>query len=159
MASQQMPSAGTVEARLAQRTMWALGHYHRVAEVLAGFGPNLVRACSISAGQRVLDVGTRVDNVAIPAAATGAQVVASDLTPELFDPGRRAAAVWGVRLERVEPAAEALPFAPSPTTSSTLSPRRSGDLAPNHQAVADELLRVYRPGGVIGIPAGTVAAS
>ncbi len=50
MASQQMPSAGTVEERLAQRAIWALGDYHRVAEVLAGFGPNLVSACSISAG-------------------------------------------------------------------------------------------------------------
>lgn len=95
MASQQMPSAATVEAPLAQRAIWALGDYHRVAEVLAGFGPNLVRACSISAGQRVLDVGTEVGDVAIPAAATGAEVVASDLTPELFDRRRRAAAARG----------------------------------------------------------------
>lgn len=66
-----------------------------MAEVLAGFGPHLVRACSISAGQRVLDVGAGIGNVAIPAAATGAAVVACDLSLELFDPGRRDAAARG----------------------------------------------------------------
>ena len=40
----------------------------------------------------------------------GADVVASDLTPELFEPGRRRAAEHGVELEWVEADAEALPF-------------------------------------------------
>ena len=61
--------------------------------------------------RRVLDVAAGSGNAAIPAAATGASVVASDLTPELFDAGRRIAAQRGVAPEWVEADAEALPFA------------------------------------------------
>ena len=71
------------------RTMWALGNYPAVAsEVIPELGPVLVKACGISAGDRVLDVGAGSGNASIPAALAGAQVVASDLTPELFDAGR-----------------------------------------------------------------------
>ena len=49
-------------------------------------------------------------NVAIRAALAGAAVTASDLTPDLFDAGRRAAHAEGVDLAWVEGDAEALPF-------------------------------------------------
>ena len=48
--------------------------------------------------------------MAIRAAEAGAQVVASDLTPENFEAGRREARARGVELEWVEADAEALPF-------------------------------------------------
>ena len=64
-------------------------------------GPLLVSACGISAGHRVLDVAAGTGNVAIRAAQAGASVVASDLTPENFDAGRRAAQEAGVELEWV----------------------------------------------------------
>ena len=51
-------------------------------------GPVLVEACGIRAGQRVLDVAAGTGNVAIRAAEAGAEVVASDLTPENFAAGR-----------------------------------------------------------------------
>ena len=72
------------------RAMWALGDYPAVAtEVIRALGPILVSACEVGAGDRVLDVGAGSGNASIPAALTGATVVASDLTPELFDVGRR----------------------------------------------------------------------
>ena len=52
-------------------------------------GPVLVEACGIGPGMRVLDVAAGTGNVAIRAAEAGANVVASDLTPENFDPGAR----------------------------------------------------------------------
>src|SRR5688572_25995680 len=79
------------------RAMWALGDYPAVAtEVIAGLGPILVEAAGVKAGDRVLDVAAGSGNVAIPAAATGAHVVASDLTPELLETGRRQAEAQGV---------------------------------------------------------------
>jgi Bacterial regulatory proteins, luxR family/Methyltransferase domain len=82
------------------RRMWALGDYHRfAAELVWELGPVLVAACGISAGQRVLDVGTGTGNVAIRAAEAGAEVVASDLTPQNFAAGRREARARGVELE------------------------------------------------------------
>ncbi len=83
--------------------MWALGDYHRFAkETVWEVGPVLVEACGISEGQRVLDVAAGTGNVAIRAAEAGATVVASDLTPENFESGRREASRprRGARVDR-----------------------------------------------------------
>jgi ubiquinone/menaquinone biosynthesis C-methylase UbiE len=132
------------------RATWALGDYHRFAtELVWEVGQVLVDACGISAGQRVLDVAAGTGNVAIRAAEAGGQVVASDLTPENFEAGRREARARGVELEWVEADAEALPFADAEfdVVTSTFGAM----FAPDHQAVADELVRVCRPGGTIGM--------
>jgi len=109
----------------------------------------LVEACGISTGQQVLDVAAGTGNTAIRAAETGAEVVASDLTPENFEAGRREAKAHGVELEWVEADAEELLFGDSEFDVVTSS--FGAMFAPNHQAVADELVRVCRPGGTIGM--------
>jgi ubiquinone/menaquinone biosynthesis C-methylase UbiE len=147
------------ELKARQREMWALGDYHKVAtESIWGFGPELVEACGITAGQRVLDVAAGSGNVAIRAAEAGAQVVASDLTPENFEAGRREARARGVELAWVEADAEALPFGDG--QFDVVTSAVGAIFAPHHQTVADELLRVCRPGGTIGliaiVPSGFV---
>ncbi len=138
------------ERNAADRTMWALGDYHKFAkQTVWELGPVLVAACGISAGQRVLDVAAGTGNVAIRAAETGAQVVASDLTPENFEAGRREARDREVELEWVEADAEALPFNDGEFDAVTSA--FGAMFAPGHQQVADELLRVCRPGGTIGM--------
>jgi ubiquinone/menaquinone biosynthesis C-methylase UbiE len=138
------------EVKAQQRAMWALGDYHRFAtQTVWGFGPLLVEACAIRAGQRMLDVAAGSGNVAIRAAEAGARVVASDLTPENFEAGRREAGARGVELEWVEADAESLPFEDGEFDVVTSSV--GAIFAPDHQAVADELLRVCRPGGTIGM--------
>jgi ubiquinone/menaquinone biosynthesis C-methylase UbiE len=138
------------ELKTATRAMWALGDYHKFAtETVWEIGPVLVEACGISAGQRVLDVATGTGNVAIRAAEAGAQVVASDLTPENFEAGRREAQARGTALEWVEADAEALPFGDGEFDVVTSS--FGAIFPPSHQRVADELLRVCRPGGTIGM--------
>jgi 2-polyprenyl-6-hydroxyphenyl methylase/3-demethylubiquinone-9 3-methyltransferase len=133
-----------------QRAIWAAGDYHAFATTsLWDFGPLLVAACGIGPGQRVLDVAAGTGNVAIRAAEAGAEVVASDLTPENFEAGRREATAHGVELEWVEADAEALPFDDGEFDVVTSSV--GAIFAPHHQAVADELLRVCRPGGTIGM--------
>ena len=136
--------------KTAVRAMWALGDYHAFAtKTVWGLGPELVAACGISAGQRVLDVAAGSGNVAIRAAEAGASVVASDLTPENFAAGRRAAADRGVEVEWVEADAEALPF---PDASFDVVTSAFGAMwAPDHEQVARELLRVCRAGGTIGM--------
>ncbi len=138
------------ELKAATRAAWALGDYHAFAkETVWELGGVLASACGISPGQRVLDVAAGTGNTAIRAAEAGADVVASDLTPENFDAGRREAAASGVELEWVEADAEALPFADAEFDAVTSS---VGALfAPDHQAVADEMLRVCRPGGTVGM--------
>ena len=138
------------ELKAQQRAMWGRGDYHRFAtQTVWELGPVLVEACAIRSGQRVLDVAAGSGNTAIRAAEAGARVVASDLTPENFEAGRRAAAARGAALEWVEADAEALPFADGEFDVVTSSV--GAIFAPDHQAVADELVRVCRPGGTIGM--------
>jgi 2-polyprenyl-3-methyl-5-hydroxy-6-metoxy-1,4-benzoquinol methylase len=141
---------GYSQLKAATRGAWALGDYHRFAKATVWeLGPVLVEACGISAGQRVLDVAAGTGNTAIRAARAGAEVVACDLTPENFEAGRREAEAQGVALEWVEADAEALPFADGEFEVVTSSV--GAIFGPNHQVVADELLRVCRPGGTIGM--------
>jgi len=133
-----------------ERAMWALGDYHAFAkQTVWDLGPKLVAASGISPGQRVLDVAAGTGNVAIRAAEAGAVVVASDLTPENFEAGRREARERGVELEWVEADAQSLPFADGEFDVVTSSV--GAIFAPNHRAVADELLRVCKPAGTIGM--------
>ncbi|MGY1739497.1 MULTISPECIES: class I SAM-dependent methyltransferase [unclassified Blastococcus] len=142
------------ELKARHRAMWALGDYPAVAiDVIAELGPELVAAAGVRAGDRVLDVAAGSGNAAVPAALTGASVVASDLTPELFVAGREFAARHGVEVEWREADAEALPFADG--SFDVVLSCVGVMFAPHHQRAADELVRVARPGGTIGLIAWT----
>lgn len=143
-----------VEADRALKTkhkaLWSSGDYPAVAaEVIPATGPRLVEACGIRAGQRVLDVAAGSGNASIPAALIGADVVASDLAPDLLEAGRRLAKERGATLQWQEADAEALPYgdAEFDVVMSCVGVM----FAPHHQAGADELVRVCRPGGTIGL--------
>lgn len=149
------------ELKARHRGMWASGDYPDMVETfLLPLGPRLVEACGIEAGARVLDVAAGTGNASIPAAERGAEVVASDLTPELFEPGRRRAEAAGVELEWVEADAERLPFEDG--SFDVVMSSIGVMFAPHHQAAADELVRVCRPGGKIGLlswtPEGMIGA-
>jgi SAM-dependent methyltransferase len=132
------------------RAMWALGDYPAVAiDVIPELGPTLVAATGVRAGDRVLDVAAGTGNAAVPAALTGAEVVASDLTPELFVAGRQFAARNGVEITWEEGDAEALPY--DDDSFDVVLSCVGVMFAPHHQIAADELLRVCRPGGRIGL--------
>ncbi|GGL15382.1 class I SAM-dependent methyltransferase [Streptomyces flaveus] len=147
------------------RAMWAQGDYPAVAaEIIPELGEVLVEACGLRGGgersetgaprgegrgRRLLDVAAGSGNAAIPAALAGASVVACDLTPELFEAGRRLAAQRGAEVEWRQADAEALPFGDG--EFDTVLSCVGVMFAPHHQAAADELVRVCRPGGTIGL--------
>jgi SAM-dependent methyltransferase len=138
------------ELKTRHRAMWASGDYPSMVETfLLPLGPRLVEACEIGPGMRVLDVAAGTGNASIPAAQRGASVTASDLTPELFEAGRRRAEAEGVELEWAEADAEHLPFGDG--TFDLVMSAIGAMFAPRHQDVADELVRVCRPGGTLGL--------
>jgi SAM-dependent methyltransferase len=146
--------SNTVEAdgalKAKHRAMWASGDYPSVAaDIIPDLGALLVQACGVRDGHRVLDVAAGSGNAAIPAAQTGASVVACDLTPELFDAGRDHAVRQGVDVQWREADAEALPFADG--EFDVVLSCVGVMFAPHHQDAADELVRVCRPGGTIGL--------
>jgi SAM-dependent methyltransferase len=149
------------ELKARHAAMWASGDYPSMVETfLLPLGPRLVDACEIGSGMRVLDVGAGTGNASLPAAERGADVVASDLTPELLEAGRQRAAAAGLELEWVEADAENLPF--EDESFDVVMSSIGAMFAPQHQAVADELVRVCRPGGTIGMlnwtPEGMIGA-
>jgi SAM-dependent methyltransferase len=119
------------ELKARHRAMWAFGDYPAVArDVIAATGPALVRAAAV--------------------------VVASDLTPELLEHGRRAAPDAAITWEVGD--AEALPYGDG--TFDAVISCVGVMFAPHHQAAADELVRVTRRGGTIAnlswTPAGFI---
>ena len=106
-------------------------------------------ACAVSAGQEVLDVAAGTGNFALLAAAEGASVVASDLTPHLIERGKQRTAENGVDIEWVEADAEELPFEDErfDCTASVFGAM----FAPRPRRTAEEMFRVTRPGNTVGM--------
>ena len=149
------------ELKAKHRAMWASGDYPSMVETfLLPLGSRLVEAAGIGSGVKVLDVAAGTGNASIPAAQAGAHVTASDLTPELFEAGKARAEREGVTLEWVEADAEHLPF--EDESFDVVMSSIGAMFAPHHQEVADELVRVCRPGGTIAMlnwtPEGMIGA-
>ena len=142
----------------AARATWAAGDFDSVVPFIWEVGGVTAEGSACGPGDRVLDIAAGSGNAAIQAAMRGADVVASDVTPELFEPGRRRAAEHGVELEWVEADAEDLPFedASFDAVISTFGIM----FAPHQSAAAAELARVTKPGGRIALcswrPAGFI---
>ncbi|OBB94490.1 class I SAM-dependent methyltransferase [Mycobacterium sp. 852002-40037_SCH5390672] len=132
------------------RTVWALGDYALMAEeVMAPLGPALVKATGIRPGVRVLDVAAGSGNISLPAAAAGATVVSTDLTPQLLQRSRARAEARGLTIDYREANAQALPFGDG--EFDVVMSAIGVQFAPHQQRAATELVRVCRPGGTIGV--------
>lgn len=149
------------ELKAKHRKMWASGDYPGMVETfLLPLGPRLVEAAGIHEGQRVLDIAAGTGNASIPAAQTGATVTASDLVPDLLEAGRRRAETLGVELEWTPADAENLPF--EDESYDVVMSSIGAMFAPFHEKVADEMVRVTKPGGTIALlswtPEGMIGA-
>jgi SAM-dependent methyltransferase len=149
------------ELKTRHRKMWASGDYPLMVETfLLPLGPRLIDACAITPGASLLDVAAGTGNASIPAAEAGAVVTASDLTPELLQAGSRRPEADGLELDWVEADAEHLPF--EDESFDVVISSIGVMFAPHHQDSADELVRVCRPGGTIGLmswtPEGMIGA-
>jgi SAM-dependent methyltransferase len=132
------------------RSTWASGDYAVVAERIDDLPPrDLLERVRLRPGEDVLDVATGTGNVALRAAAAGANVVGLDLTPELFSTAWRRMDEWDVAVDWVEGDAEDLPYGDE-SFDAVLSVF-GVQFAPQHDVVAHELARVTRVGGRIGL--------
>jgi SAM-dependent methyltransferase len=150
------PEAVTDPVKAKHEAVWASGDYAAVAsEVIPALGRVLVDAVGVAAGERVLDVAAGSGNASIPAAQRGATVVASDLTPALLERGRADAAGLGLEpgIAWEQGDAEALPY--DAASFDVVVSCVGVMFAPHHQDAADELVRVLRPGGRLGLVSWT----
>ncbi|WP_299443741.1 class I SAM-dependent methyltransferase [uncultured Phycicoccus sp.] len=144
------PAPAPSEVKQRHRALWALGDYASVADVvIPGLGATLVEAGGVRARERVLDIAAGSGNASLWAARTGADVTASDLTPELLEAGRARAEAEGLHLRWDVADAEDLPYADA--DFDVVLSCVGVMFAPIHEAAAAELLRVCRPGGRIAL--------
>lgn len=141
-----------------QQAAWSSGDYAVVGTTLSIVGETLCEALDLRSGQRVLDVAAGNGNASLAAARRWCEVVSTDYVPSLLERGRERAAAERLDMRFEEADAEALPFpdASFDAVMSTFGVMFTAD----HVRAADEMLRVCRPGGRIGLtnwtPAGFI---
>ena len=140
-----------VKAR--QQGAWSSGDYAVVGTTLQIVGEMLCEAVDIRAGQRVLDVAAGNGNATLAAARRWADVTSTDYVPALLERGRARAAADGLRVTFQEADAEDLPFADG--AFDVVLSIFGVMFTPNQEQAAQELLRVCRSGGKIGLASWT----
>lgn len=130
--------------------IWSQGDYHKLAGEHQIASERLVAHAAVRAGQRVLDVACGTGNTAIAAARRRAQVTAIDIVPALLERARVRTAAEGLEgIDYELGDATALPYADASFDAALSTFGVSFFL--DHQKAIDDLLRVTRRGGVIGL--------
>ncbi len=136
-----------------QQRVWATGDFHRIGVSQVVVGERLVLELDVHAGETVLDVAGGAGNTALAAARRLAEVTCSDYVPALLERAEQRARSEGLDLRTVTADAQDLPF---PDASFDVVTSTFGAMfAPDQQRTADELLRVLKPGGRLGMASWT----
>jgi ubiquinone/menaquinone biosynthesis C-methylase UbiE len=137
------------EVKALQQRMWATGDFSIIAWNTVFPGELLCEAVELRAGQRVLDAAAGSGNVALSAARRNCEAVGIDYVPALIERARERAAAERLPAQFEVGDCEDIPF-PTESFDAVLSVYGS-IFAPNPEKAAQELLRVCRRGGRIGM--------
>lgn len=139
-----------------QQEAWADGDFSVLLTGMVLVGELLCEAVDVHPGQTVLDVATGSGNTALAAARRGAHVTGIDFVQALLARGEERAAAERLAITFRVGDAEHLPFddAMFDMVLSTFGVM----FAPDQDRAAEELLRVCRPGGTIGLANWTPAS-
>ena len=132
-----------------QQAAWSTGDYAVVGTTLQIVGENLCEALDLRSGSRVLDVAAGNGNATLAAARRWCDVTSTDYVSSLLASGRARAQAEGHAVQFQEADAENLPF---PDASFDVVMSTFGVMfTPNVDKAANELARVCKPGGKIGM--------
>lgn len=141
------PDFAAIKAK--QQATWASGDFAVVGTTLQIVGETLAEAAEVCAGESVLDVAAGNGNATLAAARRFAKVTSTDYVPTLLDKGAARAAAEGLDVAFQVADVEALPFADA--SFDVVLSTYGVMFAPQHARSADEMLRVVRRGGRIGL--------
>jgi SAM-dependent methyltransferase len=143
------PVADFTAVKVRQQAAWSTGNYAVVGTTLQIVGETLCEALDLRAGSRVLDVAAGNGNATLAAARRWCDVTSTDYVASLLDSGRARAQAEGLAVQFEQADAEALPYADA---SFDIVMSTFGVMfTPDQQKAADELVRVCKPGGRIGL--------
>ncbi|WP_298829227.1 class I SAM-dependent methyltransferase [uncultured Piscinibacter sp.] len=132
-----------------QQATWASGDFAVIGTTLQIVGEQLAESIDLRAGERVIDIAAGNGNATLAAARRFAKVTSTDYVPALLGRGAERARAEALPVEFVEADAEALPFDDS---SFDVALSTFGAMfTPQHERPAQEMLRVVRSGGRIGL--------
>jgi len=142
-------TADLVAIKGRQQAAWGSGDYALIGTTLQIVGESLCEAVDLRSNQRVLDVAAGNGNATLAAARRFADVVSTDYVGALLDRAKERAMAERLAVTFQQADAEALPFndASFDVVLSTFGVM----FTPNQQQAANELARVTRRGGKIGM--------
>jgi SAM-dependent methyltransferase len=132
-----------------QQATWASGDFAVVGTTLQIVGESLAEAADVRADERVLDVAAGNGNATLAAARRFAKVTSTDYVPALLEKGRLRAGAEGLSVKFQVADAEQLPF--DDNSFDVVLSTYGVMFTPDHGRAAQEMLRVVRPGGRIGM--------
>ncbi|MGE5338941.1 MAG: class I SAM-dependent methyltransferase [Gemmatimonadota bacterium] len=132
-----------------QHATWASGDFAVIGVTLQIVGESLAEAVDIRAGEQVLDVAAGNGNATLAAARRFAQVTSTDYVPALLEKSAERAKAEGLDVTYQVADAEQLPF--DDASFDVVLSTYGAMFTPQHQRPADEMLRVLRSGGRIGL--------
>src|SRR5690349_21644563 len=145
----ETPEALLPEIKARQRATWASGDFGIIGTTLQIVGETLCEAVDLRAGSKVLDVAAGNGNCSLAAARRWCDVTSTDYVPALLEDGRRRAQAERLPITFQEADAEALPF--DEGTFDVVLSSFGVMFAPNQLRAAQELVRVCRRNGRIGL--------
>jgi ubiquinone/menaquinone biosynthesis C-methylase UbiE len=145
------PDLGAIKAR--QQQTWASGDFAVIASRIVLASEQLADSADLRAGSQVLDVAAGNGNATLAAARSGAKAIGVDYVPALIEDGRARAVAEGLDVEFRVGDAENLPF-DADSFDAVLSVY-GVMFAPDHHRAAQEIVRVTRPGGTVGLASWT----
>lgn len=141
------PDFAAIKAK--QQTTWASGDFAVIGVTLQIVGETLAEAVDVKAGEHVLDVAAGNGNATLAAARRFAHVTSTDYVAALLAKGAPRAKAEGLNVVYRVADVEELPFADN--SFDVVMSTFGAMFAPRHQRTADEMLRVVRSGGRIGM--------
>jgi ubiquinone/menaquinone biosynthesis C-methylase UbiE len=148
-----LSQAELAKIKARQQQTWASGDFSMIGARIVLVAERLADACDLRAGWNVLDIATGNGNAAIAAARSGVHAVGVDYVGALLEDGRSRSVAEGLDVEFLLGDSEDLPVA-NAAFDATLSVFGTM-FAPDSQRSADEVLRVTRPGGTVGLASWT----
>ena len=138
------------ELKQRQSVMWGSGPYQRVTETLADLHDVVLERLKPQRGERWLDLACGTGSMAERAARAGAEVTGVDLAPALLEQAKERARAGGLKIdyqvgdcERLEGIGDGAFDVVSSTCGIMF--------APDHAATAQQLARVLKRGGRLGL--------